>query len=133
MNVIGEIKLFAGGFTPPDFVDCDGTAYPIPLYRELFSILGYSYTDTGGSESTKYFNVPTMKGLAPGTKYIICVDGYFPRDQFLQIYEGTTGDLVRNGKIDDRYQDTKGKKLTRYNEATWQNYNLDTDEFERER
>jgi hypothetical protein len=130
MNYIGEIKLFAGVFNPPGFIDCDGSEYPIPLYRELFSILGYSYTNTGSSGSPKYFNVPTMKGLAPGTKYIICVDGYFPRDQFLQIYEGTTGDLVRNGKINDRYRDPKGKKLTRYDQATWQNYNLDTDEFE---
>ena len=132
MNYIGEIKLFAGEFTPPGFIDCDGSEYPIPLYRELFSILGYSYTDTGSSGSSKYFSVPIMKGLAPGTKYIICVDGYFPRDQFLQIYEGTTGDLVRNGKMTDTYRDPKRKELSKYDQVTWQNYNLDTDEFERE-
>ena len=134
MNYIGEIKLFAGEFIPPGFILCDGSQYPIPLYRELFSILGHTYTDTSsGTEGIKYFNVPLMQGLAPGTKYIICVEGYFPRDQFLQIYEGTTGDLVRKGKISDRYRDPKAKKLTRYDPATWQNYNLDTDEFEEAR
>jgi len=133
MNYIGEIKLFAGEFTPPGFVVCDGSQYPIPLYRELFAVLGFSYTDTGsgGGTGLKYFNVPNLnKGLLAGTKYIICVDGYFPRDQFVQIYEGTTGDLVRNGKIKDRYIDPKGKQLTRYDAITWQNYNLDSDSFE---
>jgi hypothetical protein len=33
----------------------------------------------------------------------------------------------------DTYRDPKRKELSKYNQATWQNYNLDTDEFERER
>ena len=133
MNYIGEIKLFAGKFNPPGFVDCDGEAYPIALYRELFAILGYVHTPELGSSGVglKYFRVPTMNnGLIQGTKYIICVDGYFPRDQFLEIYENPTSTLVNAGQIKDKYQDPKGKKLTRYDQATWQNYNLDTDEFE---
>ena len=138
MNYIGEIKLFAGEFTPPGFVNCDGEAYPIALYRELFAILGYVHTPElgsgGGRAGLKYFRVPTMEnGLIQGTKYIICVDGYFPRDQFLQIYEGTTGDLVRSGQIKEAYRDPKRKELSKSDQVTWQNYNLDTDEFEEAR
>jgi hypothetical protein len=141
MNVIGEIKLFAGAFTPPDFVDCDGTAYPIPLYKELFCVLGFSYTDTGssGTEGLKYFNVPNLNRLAPGTKYVICINGYFPRDRRLEIYTVPTSTLTfvpregstPQGKIDNKFEDSKGKKLTTYAVSDWQNYNLDTDEYER--
>ena len=143
MNVIGEIKLFAGDFTPPDFVDCDGKPYPIVLYKELFCVLGFSYTNTGssGAEGIKYFNVPNLNGLAPGTKYVICVNGYFPREYTVgesSIYSQPTstltlvnpGDTRPQGKIPDKFKDPKGKKLTTYDPRTWQNYNLDTDEFE---
>ena len=144
MNVIGEIKLFAGEFVPPDFVDCDGTAYPIPLYKELFCVLGYSYTpeiqEPGGGGATrfglKYFRVPSMTGLITGTKFIICVKGYFPRERLLEIYDVPTSELSyteegrARGQIDNKLKDPKRNKLTEYNEATWQNYNLNTDEFE---
>jgi len=142
MNYIGEIKLFAGEFNPPGFIDCDGEAYPVSLYRELFAILGYVHTpEIGGRggkpERLKYFRVPTMDGLIQGTKYIICVEGYFPREAFLEIYENSTGNLAGAAAAAGQtstplkdYQDPKGKKLTRYDQTTWQNYNLDTDEFE---
>jgi hypothetical protein len=139
MNVIGEIKIFAGEFVPPDFVDCDGTAYPIPLYKELFCVLGYSHTpelEGGGRFGLKYFRVPSMSGLITGTKFIICVKGYFPRERLLEIYNVPTSELSytergrARGQIDDKLKDPKRNKLTRYDEATWQNYNLDTDSFE---
>jgi microcystin-dependent protein len=141
MNVIGEIKIFAGEFVPPDFVDCDGTAYPIPLYKELFCVLGYSHTPELGSGGgarfgLKYFRVPSMSGLITGTKFIICVKGYFPRERLLEIYDVPTSELSytergrARGQIDDKLKDPKRNKLTEYNEATWQNYNLDTDTFE---
>jgi hypothetical protein len=142
MNVIGEIKIFAGEFVPPDFVDCDGKAYPIPLYKELFSIVGYSYTPELGSGGVaarfglKYFRVPSMSGLITGTKFIICVNGYFPREKRLEIYDVPTSELSytdegrARGQIDDKLKDPKGNKLTEYNQEYWQNYNLDTDTFE---
>jgi microcystin-dependent protein len=138
MNVIGEIKIFAGEFVPPDFVDCDGTAYPISLYKELFCVLGYSYTPELGSGGfgLKYFRVPSMSGLIEGTKFIICVNGYFPRERRLEIYDVPTSELSytargrARGQIDDKLRDPKGKKLTEYRQEYWQNYNLDTDEFE---
>jgi hypothetical protein len=142
MNVIGEIKLFAGEFVPPDFVDCDGKAYPIPLYKELFSVLGYSYTPElgsgggGGRFGLKYFRVPSMSGLITGTKFIICVNGYFPRERRLEIYDVPTSELSYTdggralGHINDKLRDSKGKKLTEYSSEYWQNYNFDTDEFE---
>jgi microcystin-dependent protein len=147
MNVIGEIKIFAGEFVPPDFVDCDGTAYPIPLYKELFSVVGYSYTPEvgsggggGGRFGLKYFRVPSMDVLIQGTKFIICVNGYFPRERLLEIYNVPTSELSYTdgeqpnpralGQINNKLKDPKGKKLIEYDAATWQNYNLDTDEFE---
>jgi hypothetical protein len=129
MNVIGEIKLFSGKFNPPGFIDCDGEAYPVPLYRELFAVIGHQYTkELGGN--LKYFNVPSMDGLVRGTKYIICVDGYFPTDQLLEIYKNSTGNLISRGQIESNYKDPRGKKLITYTTEDWQNYNIDTDEFE---
>ena len=142
MNVIGEIKIFAGEFVPPDFVACDGTAYPIPLYKELFCVLGYSHTPELGSGGgvtrfgLKYFRVPLMTGLIQGTKFIICVNGYFPRERSLEIYNVPTSELSHTdqgralGQIDVKLRDPKGKKLTEYSQEYWQNYNLDTDTFE---
>jgi hypothetical protein len=34
------------------------------------------------------------------------------------------------GQINNKLKDPKGKKLIEYDAATWQNYNLNTDEFE---
>ena len=136
MNVIGEIKLFAGEFVPPDFVNCDGTAYPIPLYKELFCVLGYSYTPELGSVAgrfgLKYFRVPLMTGLIQGPKFIICVNGYFPRERSLEIYDVPTSELsyTDEGRALGQISSKLGKKLTEYSQEYWQNYNLDTDEFE---
>lgn len=136
MDYVGEIKLYAGEIIPPGFMNCDGSSLPIPLYKELFAIIGYTYTTSGsgGLAGQKYFQLPNMtKGLIQGTKYIICFSGYFPRDRALSIYQNKTGDLVRSGKLTEDYVDPKQREITRYDELYWQNYNIDTDDFEEPR
>ena len=78
-----------------------------------------------------------MSGLITGTKFIICVNGYFPREKRLEIYDVPTSELSYTddqrralGQINDKLRDPKVKKLTEYSEEYWQNYNLDTDTFE---
>ena len=75
-------------------------------------------------------------GLIQGTKFIICVKGYFPRERLLEIYDVPTSELSyteegrARGQMNDKLRDPKVRKLTEYNQEYWQNYNLDTDTFE---
>ncbi len=139
MNIIGEIKLFAGDFIPPGFMECDGSSLPIPLYKKLFAVIGYTYTENAGSSGYgKYFQLPSGRGVFPSSKWIICVEGYFPREKTEEIYSVSTGDLIRNSTmsggeriVNDKYVDPKLKEKINYDDAYWLNYNADTDEFER--
>lgn len=138
MNIVGEIKIFAGDFIPPGFMECDGSLLPIPLYKQLFAVIGYTYTSSGSSGYGKYFQLPSGKGIFPNTKLIICTEGYFPRSLVGEIYSVTTGELIRNASTDgskriitSRYVDPKLKEKIDYDAIYWANYNADTDEFER--
>lgn len=141
MNIVGEIKMFAGDFIPPGFMECDGSILPIPLYKQLFAVIGYTYTeDIGSSGYGKYFQLPSGKGVFPSSKWIICVEGYFPRQKAQQIYSVPTGDLIRDTSfernkrlISDKYVDPKLKEKIDYDAIYWSNYNADTDEFEEPR
>jgi microcystin-dependent protein len=72
MELIGEIKLFAGNFEPRGWLFCDGRSLSISRNQTLFSILGITYG--GNSEN---FNIPNLPDFN-GSKYIICVDGNYP-------------------------------------------------------
>lgn len=109
MNIIGEIKLFAGAYTPIGWMDCDGSKLPIPQYKKLFSVIGYTYTTISGSGGvagypagyTKpiYFALPSGKPLIPGTKWIICVEGYFPTEDDYDIRMNLkTADLMTSDR-----------------------------------
>lgn len=77
MYHIGDMLLFAGNFTPRDFVRCDGSLLRVSEYPALFSVVGTTY---GGNGQTT-FAVPNMKAAeAPlkGARYIMCIYGVYP-------------------------------------------------------
>ena len=70
---ISEVTLFAGGFVPVGWIECNGQKLDVQKYQVLFSLLGNTY---GGNGKTN-FEVPKLK--APdGMRYIIAKEGIFP-------------------------------------------------------
>ncbi|MFA5264282.1 MAG: tail fiber protein [Opitutaceae bacterium] len=59
---IGEIRPFATTFMPEDWLECDGTAYPISSpYNVLYAVIGNRYGDNGANT----FRVPDLRGYTP--------------------------------------------------------------------
>ncbi len=73
---LGEIRLFAWGFTPKGWHLCDGTILPINQNAALFALLGTQY----GGNGTTTFALPDMRGRTPigfGTTHAIgAPDGF---------------------------------------------------------
>ncbi|MBS1771417.1 MAG: tail fiber protein [Bacteroidetes bacterium] len=59
--MLGEIKLFAGGFTPLGFLACDGKTLPSSDYSWLSDLLKNTY----GGDGINTFAVPNLQGLVP--------------------------------------------------------------------
>jgi len=55
---IGAVSLFAGNFTPPDCLPCDGRLVNISDYEALFTILGTTY----GGDGITTFALPDLRG-----------------------------------------------------------------------
>lgn len=152
MNYIGEIRIFTGDFNPPGFIDCDGSILPIALYRELFLVIGYKYNEKGSTRAEKYFQLPNFPGLDynkftqtnintdattrnQGSKFIICVEGYFPRSEASIAYSVKTAQIISKGNLDSSFEDSTAKRINKYRSTDdfdneWGNYNPNTDEFE---
>jgi hypothetical protein len=143
MNYIGEIRIFTGDFNPPGFIDCDGSILPIALYRELFLVIGYKYNEKGSTRTEKYFQLPNFPGLDftqtntrnQGSKFIICVEGYFPRSEATNAYDIKTAQVITKGNLDSSFEDSTAKVINKYRDITsfdekWGNFNPNTDEFE---
>lgn len=137
MNYIGEIRIFTGDFNPPGFIDCDGSILPIALYRELFLVIGYKYNEKGSTGTEKYFKLPNFPGLDKnqGSKFIICVEGYFPRSEASIAYSVKTAQIISKGNLDSSFEDSTAKRINKYRSTDdfdneWGNYNPNTDEFE---
>lgn len=58
--VVGEVRYFAFGTVPANWLACDGAGYDTTTYAALFAAIGYAY---GGSGAT--FQVPSLKGRVP--------------------------------------------------------------------
>lgn len=58
---IGEIRLFAGNFTPRTWMVCDGSVLSISTYTALFSILGTTY----GGDGRTTFALPDLRDRIP--------------------------------------------------------------------
>lgn len=99
-GTLGEIRIFAGNFTPTNWAFCHGQMIPIMSNPALFSIIGTHY----GGDGRTNFALPDLRGkvaigaddnnlgsavaLASETEdgqvqglainYIICINGLFP-------------------------------------------------------
>jgi microcystin-dependent protein len=60
---IGEIRAFAiTTFMPQDWLECDGTAYPVGApYDVLYAVIGNRFGDNGANT----FRVPDLRGYIP--------------------------------------------------------------------
>lgn len=55
---LGEIRMFAIGFTPAGWLACDGSLVPVNQNAALFSLLGTTY----GGNGTSTFALPDLRG-----------------------------------------------------------------------
>lgn len=58
---VGEIRLFAGLFTPVGWADCDGELLAVSENDALFSLLG----TTWGGDGQTTFGLPDLRGRVP--------------------------------------------------------------------
>jgi microcystin-dependent protein len=58
---IGEIRIFAGGFAPANWAQCQGQVVPIAQNTALFSLLGTTF----GGNGVTTFGLPNLNGRAP--------------------------------------------------------------------
>ncbi|HWB92486.1 MAG TPA: tail fiber protein [Puia sp.] len=61
MPYLGEITMFACGFTPNYFTGCNGQLLPIPRNTALFSLIETTY----GGNGTTTFAMPDLGGVSP--------------------------------------------------------------------
>ncbi len=58
---IGEIRLFAFDYPPPQWAICDGSSLPIAQNQALFVVIGTQY----GGDGITHFNLPDLRGRVP--------------------------------------------------------------------
>jgi microcystin-dependent protein len=58
---IGEIRIFAGDFSPDKWHLCDGSVLPISAHEVLFNVIGNQY----GGDGMETFGLPDLRGRAP--------------------------------------------------------------------
>lgn len=73
-GTLGEIVLFAGNFTPKNWMRCSGATLKVGDNPALFSIL----LNKHGGDGVNNFNLPNIQSPHPDMNYIICVDGGYP-------------------------------------------------------
>jgi Phage Tail Collar Domain len=73
---MGEIRLFALNYAPPNWAPCEGQLLHISQNTAVFTLLG---TEHGGDGHTT-FALPNLKGKAPGPNmhYCIALQGAYP-------------------------------------------------------
>src|SRR3954469_24576662 len=58
---VGEIRMFAGNFSPVGWMFCDGSLLPISEYETLFQLIGTTY----GGDGRVNFALPDLRGRLP--------------------------------------------------------------------
>jgi len=71
---IGQVFLFAGDFSPRDYMECKGDLLEVSQNEALFSILGTTY----GGDGRTTFALPKISRPEKGGMYVIAVYGRFP-------------------------------------------------------
>ena len=59
-GLLGTVGLFAGNFSPGDFLNCDGQLLNINDYTALFDVIGTTY----GGDGVNTFALPDLRGRA---------------------------------------------------------------------
>ena len=81
-GTVGEVRLFAGTFTPKNWERCSGQTVEVNEYKQLYSVIGNKY----GGDSGLTFDIPKIDpavGADTPTPYddlhyIICYHGAMP-------------------------------------------------------
>lgn len=71
---LAEVRLFAGLYSPQNWLHCDGSLLPVNQNLALVSLIRNKF----GGDGIHTFALPRMADLAPGVKYITCVGGCYP-------------------------------------------------------
>lgn len=72
---IGQVILFAGRYTPLNWMPCDGQTLDVSQNPALYSILGNVY----GGDGIHNFKLPdTRKTDSNDMRHIICTIGMYP-------------------------------------------------------
>jgi len=58
---VGEIRMFAGNFSPAGWMFCEGQLLPISEYETLFNLIGTTY----GGDGQSTFALPDLRGRLP--------------------------------------------------------------------
>lgn len=58
---VGEIRIFAGNFSPAGWMFCDGQLLLISEYETLYNLLGTTY----GGDGQSIFALPDLRGRIP--------------------------------------------------------------------
>jgi microcystin-dependent protein len=58
---VGEIRMFAGNFTPAGWMFCEGQLLPISENETLFQLIGTTY----GGDGQSTFALPDLRGRIP--------------------------------------------------------------------
>ena len=77
-GTIGEIRLWGGrlqnGKIPVGWVECNGQTYDASKRQAACAVIAENM-----NKDTKEFSVPNIDSPFPDFKYIICIEGNFPR------------------------------------------------------
>ena len=91
MNIIGEVKLWAGNFEPPGWTFCDGKFLSLTEFVDLYSVIGSDFADLRRTPPAGYFALPIIGDLETGSgtplRYIICYDGYLGLEQKIKNFK----------------------------------------------
>src|SRR5580704_16720130 len=58
---VGEIRIFAGNFSPAGWMFCEGQLLPISEFETLFNLIGTTY----GGDGQNTFALPNLSGRVP--------------------------------------------------------------------
>lgn len=59
--MLGEVKMFAGGYAPKGWAFCDGRMMSIAQHVELYNLLGTNY----GGDGHTTFGLPDLRSSSP--------------------------------------------------------------------
>lgn len=74
--LIGQIQLFAFGYAPSGWMQCQGQTMQITQNTALYSLIGTAY----GGDGRTTFCLPNLTGCEPNpnSRYYIAIQGLYP-------------------------------------------------------